>query len=224
MDYFFDKGTVLFYLGEYDKAIRSYEKFLKEEPTDVDALYFKGLSHHFIRENEVAQELINRALALIDKSDDLYPDLCNAKGEILFDLEDYPEAIDYFQKAAEADPTSFIAQYNIGRAFYEMGKLEDALKYIEQALKIEPNEWDVINYQGLILMDMGRREEAIQCFDRIIELHPIYFPAWYNKGVVLKELGRTEEALEHLDQAIKLILDKKPGMTRGMCLREFKKL
>ncbi|MDI3550410.1 MAG: hypothetical protein PWQ15_1513 [Methanobacterium sp.] len=105
-----------------------------------------------------------------------------------------------------------------------MGKLEDALKYIEQALKIEPNEWDVINYQGLILMDMGRREEAIQCFDRIIELHPIYFPAWYNKGVVLKELGRTEEALEHLDQAIKLILDKKPGMTRGMCLREFKKL
>ncbi len=110
---FFDKGTVLFYLGEYDKAIRSYEKFLKEEPTDVDALYFKGLSHHFIRENEVAQELINRALALIDKSDDLYPDLCNAKGEILFDLEDYPEAIDYFQKAAEADPTSFIAQYNI---------------------------------------------------------------------------------------------------------------
>jgi len=40
--------------------------------------------------------------------------------------------------------------------------------------------------------------------------------------VVLKQLKKTEEALEHFDEAIKLLLDKKPGMTRGMCLKEFK--
>jgi len=62
-------------------------------------------------------------------------------------------------------------------------------------------------------------EESLQCFDKIIELHPIYFPAWYNKGVVLRQLKRTEEALAHFDEAIKLLLDKKPGITRGMCLK-----
>jgi len=111
---FFDKGTVLFYLGEYNKAISSYEKFLKEEPTDVDALYFNGLAYHFLGRNETAQKFIDNALVLVDKSDDLYPDLCNARGEILFDLKDYESAIDYFKKAAESDPKSFIALYNIG--------------------------------------------------------------------------------------------------------------
>jgi tetratricopeptide (TPR) repeat protein len=138
---FFDKGTVLFYLGDYHKAIHSYEKFLKEEPHDVDALYFNGLAYHFLGQNKTAQKLIDEALGLIDTSDDLYPDLCNAKGEILFDLKNYPDAVTYFKKAAEDDTTSFIALYNIGRAFYEMGKLEEALKYIDDALRIEPKEW-----------------------------------------------------------------------------------
>jgi len=100
-----------------------------------------------------------------------------------------------------------------------MGKLKEALEYIDDALKIEPKEWDLLNYKGLILMDMGREEESLQCFDQIIKSHPIYFPAWYNKGVVLRQLKRTEEALEHFDEAIKLLLDKKPGITRGMCLK-----
>ncbi len=100
-----------------------------------------------------------------------------------------------------------------------MGKLQEALEYIGDALKLEPKEWDLLNYKGLILMDMGMGEESLQCFDKIIELHPIYFPAWYNKGVVLRQLKRTEEALAHFDEAIKLLLDKKPGITRGMCLK-----
>nr|WP_319373029.1 tetratricopeptide repeat protein [uncultured Methanobacterium sp.] len=90
---FFDKGTVLFYLGEYNKAIGSYEKFLSREPRDVDALYFNGLAYHFLGQNKTAQKLIDEAMGLIEKSDDLYPDLCNAKGEILFDLKSYPDAI-----------------------------------------------------------------------------------------------------------------------------------
>lgn len=152
---FFDKGTVLFYLGEYHKAIRSYETFLKEEPHDVDALYFNGLAYHFLGENVTAQKFIDEALSLIETSDDLYPDLCNAKGEILFDLKDYQNAITYFNKALDSDPTSFIALYNIGRAFYEMEKPKKALEYVESALKIEPKELDVLNYKGLILLDMG---------------------------------------------------------------------
>nr|WP_319373028.1 tetratricopeptide repeat protein [uncultured Methanobacterium sp.] len=103
-----------------------------------------------------------------------------------------------------------------------MGNLEEAFKYIEDALKIEPKEWDVLNYKGLILMDMGYKEDAIECFDKIIKLHPIYFPAWYNKGVALKQLNRTEEAFEHFEEAIRLLLDKKPGLTKGMCLKNFK--
>ena len=200
------------------KAIRSYEKFLKEEPHDVDACISMACLP-FSLGNKTAQKLIDEALGLIERSDDLYPDLCNAKGEILFDLKNYPDSIPYFMKAVESDPTSFIALYNIGRAYYEMGKLEDALKYIDDALKIEPKEWDLLNYKGLILMDMGRKDEAIDCFDEIIQLHPMYFPAWYNKGVTLRQLKRTEEALEHFDEAIRLLLDKRPGITKGMCLK-----
>jgi Putative Zn-dependent protease, contains TPR repeats len=72
------------------------------------------LAYHFLGRNETAQKFIDNALVLVDKSDDLYPDLCNARGEILFDLKDYESAIDYFKKAAESDPKSFIALYNIG--------------------------------------------------------------------------------------------------------------
>lgn len=78
---------------------------------------------------------------------------------------------------------------------------------------------DLLNYKGLILMDMGRKDEAIDIFDKIIQLHPMYFPAWYNKGVTLKQLKRTKEALEHFEEAIRLLLDKKPNITKGMCLK-----
>jgi Flp pilus assembly protein TadD len=49
-------------------------------------------------------------------------------------------AMEHYQKAAKADPTSAVVQYNVALTLDKMGKHEDATASFKKALELAPND------------------------------------------------------------------------------------
>ena len=65
------------------------------------------------------------------------PEFLNIYGLIQLNLKDWEQAIKYFKKAAEIDTNFRPAYFNLGLAYYDLGKLNNAYKAFCKVLEIE---------------------------------------------------------------------------------------
>ena len=157
-----------------------------------------------------------------------------AKGNSLYNLERYEEAIEYYNEAIRLNPEDSDTWVVKGNALAELGRHEEAIECYNEAIRIDPensNAWDAKgrslkklgryieaddneedkdddygtwNNKGYSLARLERHEEAIGCFDKAIRLNPEDSGAWFNKGNSLTQLERHEEAIECYNEAIRL--------------------
>ncbi|MDK2790952.1 MAG: hypothetical protein PWP15_1461 [Methanothermococcus sp.] len=150
---------------------------------------------------------------------------CN-KGDELYNLGNYKEAIKCYDKALELNPNNIMAKNNKNKVLEKLkeneklGKInnliskgnnaidnkdyEPALKYYNEALKIDPNITSIWNNKGLTLHYLGRYSEAIECYNKALELDPNNTIAWCNKGSSLYELNKYIEAIKCYDKALEI--------------------
>src|SRR3989338_1587787 len=133
-------------------------------------------------------------------SDDL--DELNQKGNDLFDLERYDEAISYYDQVLEIDPDDVVALTNKGLALRNLERYEEAISYYDRVLEIDPNDALVLNNKGVALYNLDRNEEALDYYDMALEIDPNYVSPLYNKGLLLNDLERYREAIPYLDRAL----------------------
>ena len=93
------------------------------------------------------------------------------KGEDLYNLGNYDEAIKYYDKALSIDPNNIQALYSKGLAIYNWDKYE-AIKYYDKALSIDPNNTHALYSKGLALDSLGDRDEAIKYYDKALFIDP----------------------------------------------------
>jgi tetratricopeptide (TPR) repeat protein len=67
------------------------------------------------------------------------PDFLNIYGLIQLNLKDWEQAIKYFKKATEIDTNFRPAYFNLGLAYYDLGKLNNAYEAFCKVLEIEKN-------------------------------------------------------------------------------------
>ena len=65
------------------------------------------------------------------------PDFLNIYGLIQLNLKDWEKAIKYFKKAIELDINFRPAYFNLGLAYYDLGKLNNAYKAFCKVLEIQ---------------------------------------------------------------------------------------
>ena len=103
------------------------------------------------------------------------PDVWNAKGNILSELERTEEALDCYDKALELclDITPDSAMWNRkGNALMELGRYDEALKCYNEALKHDSGNDAFICNKGVALLELNRYEKAIECFRRALVINP----------------------------------------------------
>lgn len=66
------KGMKQFEAGQYDEAIRYFDRSIKKNANDADAFYFRGMCRYKKEEFSMAIEDFTRAIALRPESDDYY--------------------------------------------------------------------------------------------------------------------------------------------------------
>lgn len=186
--------------GKVREAEMAYERVLKQDPDNVDALHLLGvLASHGGRHDEAVAR-IGRAIEISPNIPALYLNLGNVY-QMKGDLE---LAIASFQRALALKPDFAEAHLNLGNAFQAQKAYDSALSHYEKALAIKPDHPDILMNMGNVLQAQHRWNNAVAYYDRVIALRPDSAEAFYNMGKFFQAQERLGEAESYYQQALHL--------------------
>src|SRR3984885_4084737 len=108
--------------GRLNEAERLYQQILQADPHHADALHFLGVLAHQAGRNDMAVDLIGKAIAQNGR----VPAFHNNLGSALKALGKFQEAAAAYAYALSLDPDNVAAHYNLGVALQAQGKLPEA--------------------------------------------------------------------------------------------------
>ncbi|KAL9658099.1 hypothetical protein ABK040_013012 [Willaertia magna] len=148
------------------------------------------------------------AMRMFEKSIELKPNfarsiyrigLCQRVG-----LKDDTKALEYYQKAIDADPYVANAYQSMGNVYYDKNEYETAKTYFEKATIYNPDYMDAFNSLANCHFGKKEYEKAIYYYEKIILLDYNYKYAYYNIGLSNKQLGNLDKALEFYKKSIQI--------------------
>lgn len=190
----------------------------QEEEAGVDEFIRDG--GLFLRSGdcELAQYYYREALKLEPEN----PDALVGNGRALACRNNYPLAIESFQKAIESDPSQIEAYVQLALAYQSQyladsnrypNRLSEAIRVLENAEQRQPENPRVLNAKGVILFQMGSLQAAQGALEKAVstagqeqwqlgarERSVIHV----NLGKTYRDLGRLEQALNSFRRAVVL--------------------
>ena len=200
-------------LGEYEKAIKDYDKALqiKEE---AKTYFYRGASK-FRQQITPEKELTNPSVILDDynKSIELDPNNFHAykfRGELRhFYLNDDKGAIDDFKKVLELNPDEKLISYvSLANLLDDAGNYDEAISLYGEVLLKDSDFYPAYYHRGFAKSIHGDFEGAILDFNKTLELDPYKDPeesdVYRERGKAKKELGDLKGACEDWKKAAEL--------------------
>ncbi|TVR88587.1 MAG: tetratricopeptide repeat protein [Saprospirales bacterium] len=146
---------------------------------------------------------LQRALTHAERAIEIHPTYKNAhllKGNALYYLERYEEAVNAYKEALALDANYREARKNIGIAYRDGGQyfgeregnIEKALEFLIKAESYMPEDYETLRLLGVAHGFAGRHEEAVSFFGKAAEVNPDAAGAWYNLGSAYHHLGRPD--------------------------------
>jgi tetratricopeptide (TPR) repeat protein len=128
------------------------------------------------------------------------------KGEILFSLERYEEAIKIYRKIVEISPQHFPEAFWIekGKTLHRIKRYSEAIDYYNIAIDVYPNYIFTWRYKGLALAEIGKLDDAIKSYDVAIKMKPDYVDALIDKGNAIYKLGWFDDAIYFYNRALEI--------------------
>ena len=184
--------------GFLEDAQNLYAEILKIDPNHPDALHLLGLIAHQSDKNDLAADLITRAID-IDPDQALFH--CNL-GNVLTSSGDLKRAIASYGKAVDLNPELVEANYNLGNALYQERKLDKAVFFLRKTVILNPDLPEAHNNLGIALHKSGRLDEAMECFEAALQQKPDSPDVYINFGRVLEEQNKPDQAIQQYKNAL----------------------
>jgi len=86
--------------------------------------------------------------------------------------EDFPEAVEQFEKAMQLDPTYSKAAYYLGLTYNALFDEEKAQLYFKKAVEIDPDYREAHAAYAGMLLDIGDVDEALRQVNTVLVLQP----------------------------------------------------
>ena len=184
--------------GRLPEAEKIYQQILQADPGHPIALHLLGVIAHQRGKNDVAVDLISKALTIMPE----YAEAHNNLGNALKKLGKLDEAIVSYHKALAIAPEYAGAHNNLGNVLQDQGKLDEAIASFRTALTIKPDFADAHYNLGTALRDLGKLDEAVASYHQALAIKPDFAEAHNNLGNALKELGELDEAVANYHKAL----------------------
>ena len=84
------------------------------------------------------------------KTDASNPDLLNAIGNIYYDAQQYPSAVDYYGRSLTAKPSDVSVRTDMATAYWYMGNADTAIAEFNKALSYAPTSPNTLFNRGLV--------------------------------------------------------------------------
>jgi tetratricopeptide (TPR) repeat protein len=229
-----DAAAQLHRAGQLAEAERRYRQVLAVQPDNPDALHLLGVLRSQQGREEVAADLIRRAIARnpgqpmyhgnlglalsrLDRLDEAIacfekalalgsrdPNVLNNYADALRKAQNPDRALPIFRQAIAMDPLLAEPHNNLGIALADLGRTDEAVASYRQAIGLNPRFAEAHNNLGNALLKKRLFDEAILEFEQALAARPDYPEAMMNLGAALKAINQDDRAVDLFRRALKL--------------------
>lgn len=184
-DFHYKMGISHLNEGNIQLAYVQFQKAYQINPNNKDILHSLGLVYFQIEQYDKAKEFYLKALSI----DPMFSEVHNNLGILYLRLNQLNEAERSF-KMALTNPlyqTPEKAYYNLGSAYYRMGRFESSVNSFTDALRRSPSFY--LAYYGLALAynRIGRYGDASTAITKALEMDPSYRG---NKSKLIEDINK----------------------------------
>lgn len=170
----------------------------------------KATAHYKLGVSYYGENNIQKAFVEFRKAFELNPedkDVLNMTGIIyLLHYDDFPKAIDFFQKAVSVNPDFSEAHNNLGFAYEKSRKFNEAIDSYKKALSnllyMTPEK--AYNSLGRVYYRLGKYDEAIDAYKNSLKRMPELYISYYGLALCYNEKGRYGDASLAITKAIEM--------------------
>jgi tetratricopeptide (TPR) repeat protein len=167
--------------GDFREASRACQQLLALNANDIVALHLTGLLALRGGFNEVAADVLRRAVALNARIAELQSSLAEA----LQLCGRFDEAITHYRRVFSLAPNDAETIYNCANVLLRLGLPEEAITGYGRALALRPDFAEALQNRGNALFDLLRFDEALADYDRAIAINPRFVSAISNRANAL---------------------------------------
>lgn len=96
-------------------------------------------------------------------------------GNVYYDTQQYPTAIDYYQRALKVEPANAAVRTDMATAYWYNGDADSAIAEFQKSLSYEPNKANTLFNLGIVewqgKMDI---EKAVAAWQKLLDTNPNY--------------------------------------------------
>jgi tetratricopeptide (TPR) repeat protein len=126
------------------------------------------------------------------------------RGDELFQVQRYREAIAAYEKVIRANPDDYVAWFKRGITLENLQQFEAALEAYDRVLTLQPDDYLAWFKRGKVCENLCRFESALTCYEKVVQLKPENYWAWHDRGKVLENLHRFEESVKAYGRAVQI--------------------
>jgi len=136
-DVYVEQGKSLAALGELELAVEKYQQAIDLSP--LQGVYYSQLAHFCISYSYQVRELGLPAARLAVQFDDQNPEILDNMGQVLLNLDDEMNAINFFHRALEIDSSYAPAYFHLGIIYSSRENKDLTVYYLQQVLYYSDN-------------------------------------------------------------------------------------
>lgn len=227
---------IYFHSKEYDKVIDLARQIQDRNPENPSGYTLEGMAQSALKQNDSAQEMFEKALALAPNDTETISNLAvlklNSKEygaarelylralevnpsqlKVLIQLskletaQNNPEASrQWLEKAVEANPDSTEAMTLLARALVANGQGQKAFGIAARANKLSPNTPAILEVLGQAQLASGREKDALLTFAQLSKLAPDSKVA---QSMVIQAASSAKN-ISHMKEALDNLLELNP--------------
>ncbi|MBD2179331.1 tetratricopeptide repeat protein [Pseudanabaena sp. FACHB-1998] len=154
-DIYANRGDALGRLGRFSEALASADRAIEIDSQYEFAWYIRSLALAYLNRKQEALKAVDTALQFAN-----YAYIWHHRGDLMYELQRYPEAIASYEKAVQIDPQYARSMYSRGLVLAELGRDREALTAYNQALALYP-DWQVVKASKQQILNKLKQKGAI---------------------------------------------------------------
>ena len=198
LDALFERARVAEKAGDYAGAARIYEQAMTVAPGNLEVLKRVGVLEQTELRFDDSVTHFQQVLA----RDPQYPEVNFFLGVSYFGKNDFPHAIQSFERELTSTKAHPRCRYYLALALQSSDRIDDAISQLNQSLAENPKDADALYQLARI-----HKSASLQAIDRLKNLDPDSFQLHALMGEIYAEEEHYAEAAKEYQSA----LDKRPG-------------
>lgn len=167
------------------------------------------------KNDEKRKSMITEGIGYLKEAIRIHPNYKNAYlllGNGHYYLDQYQDAIDYYELCLQIDPNFGDAHRNLSVALRDAGRyfgekeqnLQKSISYLKRSNSLNPKDYETLRLLGVSHGFLGKHEEALSYFERAATAQPDLAQSYVSLYKAYANIGEKEKAEENYRKALNI--------------------